>query len=359
MGRSSEAPGTTALLPAESGIPTGPPSVTRASDRRGALASGRRLCAGAVRLARLAVVLWLASVLTFLLSAFLPGDPAVAILGPDRGPEEYARVNQELGVDEPLVTRYWEWLTSVVHGDLGTSLVPPNLAVTERLGHALPVSIELAVLGMLVALMLSVPLAMLCAHAPGSRLDRLVTAGALGMISMPQFLLGMLLILLFVSELGVLPRFGWVPLGEGGPIEHLRHTVLPVATIAAVEVATFTRLLRADLIQTLASDFIRSARMRGLHPTRIMLRHALRPSSFTLITLAGINLGSLIGSTVVIERVFGLPGVGTLLVDGATTGDLPVVQGVVLVVATAYVLINSGIDLLYRWLDPRIRRPSR
>jgi peptide/nickel transport system permease protein len=324
-------------------------------DRAGG--GARRLVVrGAGRLAELVAVVLLASVFTFLLASLLPGDPAVAILGPDRAPEDYARVRTELGLDEPVVSRYLDWLGGAVQGDLGRSLLPPHSEVTDRLAAALPVSLELAVLAIGVSVLVAVPLAMWCAHKPGGRVDRWVSAGAFAALSLPQFLVGLLLILVLVKGLGWFPRSDWSRLTDAGLGENLRHAALPVVTIALGEIAIFTRLLRADLVRTLGTDYVRAARARGLSPTRVLARHALRPSSFSFVTLAGVNLGRLIGSTVIVERVFGLPGVGSLLVSAATQGDVRVVQGVVLVVAVIYVAVNGGIDLLYGWLDPRIRR---
>ncbi len=329
-------------------------------NRRPGGGSRRRLAVrGAGHAAQLAVVVLLASVLTFLLASLLPGDPAVAILGPDRAPEDYARVRDELGLDDPLPARYLDWLGDAVTGDLGRSVVPPNAEVSDRLGSALPVSVELALLAIGLSVLIAVPLAMWCAHKPGGRADRWVSAGAFASLSLPQFLVGLLLILVMVKNLDWFPRSEWSRLTEDGVAENLRHAFLPVLTVALGEIAIFTRLLRADLVRTLGTDFVRAARARGLSPTRVMVRHALRPSSFSFVTLAGVNLGRLIGSTVIVERVFGLPGIGSLLVAAATQGDVRVVQGVVLVVAVIYVVVNGGIDLLYGWLDPRIRRGAR
>jgi peptide/nickel transport system permease protein len=212
------------------------------------------------------------------------------------------------------------------------------------------------VLAIGVSVLVAVPLAMWCAHKPGGRADRWVSAGAFAALSLPQFLVGLLLILVLVKGLGWFPRSDWSRLTDAGLGQNLRHAALPVVTIALGEIAIFTRLLRADLVRTLGTDYVRAARARGLSPARVLARHALRPSSFSFVTLAGVNLGRLIGSTVIVERVFGLPGVGSLLVNAATQGDVRVVQGVVLVVAVLYVAVNGGIDLLYGWLDPRIRR---
>ena len=305
----------------------------------------------------LLLVLFLASVATFALVSLLPGDPAVHILGDQAAPERYAEVRQELGLNDPLIPRYFKWLGNVLQGDLGKSVIPPKPGVWEQIVAALPVSLQLAVMGIVVSIVVSIPIALLAAHKPGGRFDRWSSAGAFAGLSLPSFLVGLLLILLFVRQLGWLPRSEWSRLtAKAGYWENIRHAIMPVVTIAVSEIAVFSRLLRDDLVRTLDSEFIASARTRGLSPTRVMVRHALRPSSFSFVTLAGVNFGRLIGSTVIVETLFTLPGLGTLLVRSASKGDITTVQGVVIVVAVLYVLVNLGVDLLYTWLDPRLRR---
>lgn len=316
--------------------------------------TGRRLLGS---LASLVLVLFLAGTATFFLTSLLPGDPAVAILGEGQPPERYGEVRQELGLNDPLATRYVHWLGRAVHGDLGRTLVPPRTDVSDRIASSLPVSLQLAVMAIGLSVVISLPLAMWSAQKPGGRVDRWVSAASFGALSVPSFLAGMLLILVFVRSLDVFPRAEWARLtGPGGLSANLRYAFLPVVTIALAEVAVFTRLLRDDLVSTLDSEFVAAARARGLSPNRVMLRHALRPSSFSFVTLAGVNLGRLIGSSVIVESVFALPGLGSLIVKGATQGDVTLVQGVVLVVALLYVIVNAVVDIGYAWLDPRIRR---
>lgn len=305
----------------------------------------------------LVLVLLLASIAAFALVSMLPGDPVTHIVGDQATPERYAEVRDQLGLNDPVVPRYFKWLGNLLHGDLGSSVVPPKVGVWQQITAALPVSLQLAIMGMAVALIVSVPVALVAAHRPGGRFDRWSSAGAFAGLSLPSFLVGLLLILFFVRYTGWLPRLSWSRLtAKAGVWENIRHAIMPVLTIAIGEIAVFSRLLRDDLVRTLDSDFIASARTRGLSPTRVMVRHALRPSSFSFVTLAGVSFGRLIGSTVVVETLFGLPGLGTLLVRSASLGDVTTVQGVVVVVATIYVLINAVVDLLYAWLDPRLRR---
>lgn len=307
------------------------------------------------RLAELVVVLALVSFGVFLLVALLPGDPATAILGPGHPASDYAQLRSELGLDHSLFQRYGDWLGHALSGDLGHSIVPPNLGVMTRIGEALPVSLELAGLGMAIALLIAIPLSLVSAYYEGGLIDRIVGAAMFAVLSVPSFLLGLLLIMGVVEHLGWLPRSQWVRLSAslGGNLE---HAILPALVIALPEAALYTRILRNDLVRTLREDYVLAARAKGMPPWRVMLTEALRPSSFSLITILGISIGTLIGSTVIVEYLFSLPGMGTLIVTAASQGDFPMVQGAALVIAAIYVFVNAGIDLAYGYLDPRTRR---
>ena len=307
------------------------------------------------RLGQLVAVLALVSFGVFLLVALLPGDPAAAILGPGHPPEDYAALRSELGLDQPVLQRYAAWLGNALTGDLGHSIVPPHAAVSDRIAAALPVSLELAALGLVIALVVAVPLALVSAYREGGLADRVIGAVVFAVLSIPSFLLGLLLIMLFVDQLGWLPRSQWVRLTDSVS-GNLSHAILPAIVIALPEIALFTRILRNDLVRTLREDYVLAARAKGMGPRHIMMSEALRPSSFSLITVLGISLGTLIGSTVIVEYLFSLPGMGTLVVTAASQGDFPMVQGAALVIATIYVVINAGIDLTYGYLDPRTRR---
>lgn len=308
-----------------------------------------------LKFGELVAVLLVVSIGVFLLVALLPGDPAVVILGEGHPPSAYAETRAQLGLDEPVAQRYLGWLGGALTGDLGDSLVPPQVGVTERVLSALPVSAELAVLGLLIALVLAIPMAMWSAYNQGGRVDRLISATMFGFLSIPSFLAGLLLIMVAVNGLGWFPRAEWVRLSESFT-GNLYHAFLPALTIALMETALFTRVLRNDLVVTLNEDFILAAKAKGMPPVRILVTDALRPSSFSLITLLGLSLGRLIGSTVIVEYLFALPGLGSLVVNAANQGDFPMVQGAVLVIAAIYVLINTLIDLSYGYLDPRTRR---
>ncbi len=310
-----------------------------------------------VRAAELLVVVVLASIVTFLLAGRLPGNPAVEILGPHHSPAQYAAETRRLGLDAPVLSRYWHWLELVIRGHLGTSLVPPRLPVSTMIGSALPISLELCMLALFFALVLSVPAALWAAYRPARAVDRSVGAVSYALLSMPEFLAGLLLILLFVVGFHSLPRIGWSPLtGAGGPAENLTHALLPSLALALPQAALFTQVLRNDLSQTLKEDFVLAARATGERPVRILIQSALRPSLFSVITIAGVSVGYLISGTVVVETLFGLPGLGQMLVTAAGGSDIPVVTAIVVLMAVIYVVANALIDVTYRVLDPRIRR---
>jgi len=307
------------------------------------------------KMIELVVVLFIVSLGTFALVSLIPGDPSVAVLGEGRAPEEYAQVREEMGLDDPFLTRYWGWLSGALQGDLGQSMVPPQGAVTDSIGAALPVSVQLALMGLVIAIVVSVPLAMYSARHQGGWIDRMISAGTFGILSIPSFLAGLLLIMVMVNYLGWFPRSQWVRISEDLG-QNLYHAFLPALTISLLEMAMFTRILRSDLVTTLKENFILVAKAKGMSNARLLFSDALRPSSFSLITMIGVVIGSMIGSTVIVETLFSLPGMGSLIVRAAQQGDIPMVQGAVLVIAAIYVIANGVIDISYGYLDPRSRR---
>ena len=305
------------------------------------------------RLLYLVPVLVAVSLLTFLIASLLPGDLAYVILGDQATPEKVEALRHDMELDQPIWWRYLSWLGHVLQGDFGRSFRTGQTvlqAVTERL----PVSLELMVLAELGALAIGIPLAIACAVRGGSAFDRFMTGSAFGMLSVPAFLSAILLIYLFAVELRWLPATGYVPFGEDA-IGNLGSFLLPALTLALGEWPVLMRVLRSDMIATLQEDYIAMARAKGLKPSRILLVHALKPSSLTLVTVTGINIGRLIGGTVIVESIFALPGIGRLLLGAIFTRDLIILQGVVLFVACGYVLMNFVVDMLYAVLDPRIR----
>jgi len=305
------------------------------------------------RLLYLVPVLVAVSLLTFLIASLLPGDLAYVILGDQATPDKVAALRHDMGLDQPIWWRYLSWLGHVLEGDFGRSF-RTGQTVLQAVSERLPVSLELMFLAELGALAIGVPLAIACAVRSGSAFDRFMTGSAFSMLSVPAFLSAILLIYLFAVELRWLPATGYVPFEED-PVGNLRCFVLPALTLALGEWPVLMRVLRSDMIATLQEDYIAMARAKGLKPSRILLVHALKPSSLTLVTVTGINIGRLIGGTVIVESIFALPGIGRLLLGAIYTRDLVILQGVVLFVACGYVLMNFIVDMLYAVLDPRIR----
>lgn len=305
------------------------------------------------RLVYLLPVLLAVTLLTFLVASLLPGDLASTILGDQATPEKVAALRAQMGLDLPIWQRYGIWLWDVLHGDLGRSFRTGETvwdAVTARL----PVSLELMVITVLLALVIAIPLAIFCAVKSGTAVDRFFTGLAFGKLSLPPFMVAILLIYLFAVELNWLPATGWVPFAED-PVGNLRSFILPAVTLAFAEWPVLMRVLRSDMIATLQEDYIAMAKAKGLRPARILLVHALKPSSLTLVTVAGINIGRLIGGALIVETIFALPGIGRLLVGAIYARDFIILQGVVLFVAAGFVMVNFIVDMLYAVLDPRIR----
>jgi peptide/nickel transport system permease protein len=305
------------------------------------------------RLLYLLPVLLAVTLLTFLIASLLPGDLAITILGDQATPEKVAALRAQMGLDLPLWQRYLLWLWDVLHGDLGRSFRTGE-TVLAAVSDRLPISLELMVLAEVTALLIAIPLAILCAVKNGSATDRFLTGLAFGKLSLPPFMVAILLFYLFAVSLNLLPATGWIPFAED-PIATLRSFVLPALTLAIAEWPVLMRVLRSDMIATLQEDYIAMAKAKGLRPARILLVHALKPSSLTLVTVTGINIGRLIGGTVIVESSFALPGIGRLLVGAIYSRDFIILQGAVLFVAVGFVIVNFVVDLLYAVLDPRIR----
>jgi peptide/nickel transport system permease protein len=292
-------------------------------------------------------------VLTFVLINLLPGDPVVAMLGDQATPAQVAALRAQMGLDQPVLLRYFSWLTSALHGDLSRSLMTRE-PVTEAVMHHLPVSLQLTLMAQAIALLVGVPLGILAAWRRDSALDRWISAGAYGLLSTPVFILAVVLIYCISVRLGWLPATGYTPV-DVDPIANLRSMVLPSIVLAAAPTAIYARLVRSDMIATLQEDFILLAKAQGHSVGYILFRQALRPSILPLITVFGVNTGVLIGGAVIIEYLFALPGMGSLMVDAILNRDYSMLQGVVLCVAVAFCIVNLLVDLAYLLLDPRIR----
>jgi peptide/nickel transport system permease protein len=310
-----------------------------------------------LRVARLIGTLLAVSLLTFSMTLLLPGDPIDAILPPtaERDPETIARIRDELDLDDPLLTRYATWLGDVLQGDLGRSYIDDR-PVAATIAERLPVTAQLASMAVGLAVLAAVPIGVLGAYRQGRTSDQISSAVVQVALSIPNFITGVLLIWLFTVQINLLPSTGWNRIGSDGVIENLRTAILPASALALPQMAIFSRLIRSDMIATLQEDFILSAKAKGLRDGYILFRHALRPSSLSLITIIGINIGALLGGTVVIETLFALPGLGSRLINAINQRDILVIQGITMFIATAYVVINTAVDLLYLVVDPRTRR---
>lgn len=309
------------------------------------------------RLKRLVIVMLAVTVLTFLLVNVLPGDVAYDIAGQDASKAEVEQIRQSLGLDRPVLVRYAEWFINVLRGDWGTSYRTGE-PVWQAIMSRFPVSFELMLLAQLVAVVLALPFGIASAWRPGSRLDRAIGTIAFASVSLPTFMMAILLIFLFSLQLGWLPATGYQPLSAGLKA-NLVPMILPALSLGLVEWTILMRTLRAEMIGVLQEDYIALARAKGLGDARILLVHALRPSSFSLVTLLGLQVGRLIGGAIIIEQLFGIPGVGRLLVNAVYARDFIVIQGCVTFMALAYVTVNFLVDVAYAWLDPRIRLEGR
>jgi len=284
----------------------------------------------------------------------LPGDTASVLLGTNATPESLHELTTKLHLNQPFLVRYWHWLVGLFHGDLGRSLAN-NQTVSSILSRDLPVTFELLAYAFIVAIVVSVPVALVAARRPGGLLDRAITFVAMGGLSMAPFVLGILLILVFADFWSLFPAVGWVPISKGLG-SNLHSLTLPACALGLPIACFYTRLLRADIVEQMQrEEYIVAARAKGLKGSAILIRHALRNSLLGLITVIGLNVGALIGGTVLIESIFSLPGIGNQMLSAIQQRDVPIVEGVLLVFAIIVVLSNLVTDLLLGVLDPRIR----
>ncbi|MBV8592700.1 MAG: ABC transporter permease, partial [Caulobacteraceae bacterium] len=288
------------------------------------------------RLLRLVPVLLVVSATAFLLLNLLPGDVSTALLGGNATPAAVAQVRADLGLDRPIYLRYASWLASALAGDLGRSYIT-GIPVLQQILERLPVTLELMALSIGFALSLALVTAIAASFRPGGAIDRILGAAALMLLGMPAFITAIILMFVFALTLRWLPSTGFEPVaaGLGG---NLAHMALPALAIGLTEWPPLHGVLRADLLQTLSQDFIALAKAKGLAPLEILVRHALRPSSFTLVTVLGLQVGAAIAGALVAETIFALPGVGRLLTGAVYNRDLMIVQGAVAVISVGYVL---------------------
>jgi peptide/nickel transport system permease protein len=305
------------------------------------------------RLVQIIPVLFGVLVAVFLMLKLTPGDPATAILGVQATPEELARVRHAMGLDRPWYVQFFMWLGNALQGDLGQSYISKK-PVSELILTRLPITIELTIFAMLLAALVGIPAGIISAARRYSLLDYSITSLALFGVSMPSFWFAILLILLFSLYLGWLPASGYFPLSRG-LVPHLKSLLMPSLSLGLFLVGALVRFSRASMVETLVQDYIRTATAKGLARRVVILRHALKNALIPTVTVLGIQFGALLGGAVITEQVFAFPGVGTMLLTAVNQRDYPVVQGVTLVIALLFTLTNLAVDVLYTWLNPRIR----
>lgn len=330
------------------------------------------------RFLQLAVVLLLVTFFTFSLVRLLPGDPAKTII-PFGTDQQRAQLNKDLGLDKPFFQQYINYLgvpviksddtTGLLQGDLGRKY-STNQPVSELLNQSLPISLQLVLYAQILALAIAIPLGVLAAYRSGTRTDRTINTTAFAFLAIPNFVLALVLSYFVGARLQWLPTAGYEPgwldqffdstrtstIFEPWTDNHFRYMILPVITLAVGQVAIYMRLLRSDMIATLQENFITMAKAKGVPNRRILFRHALRPSSLTLLTVAGLNVGTLIGGAIVVEVIFGVPGMGEKIFTAISAREYVELQSYILVIAFVFVMINFIVDFLYIVLDPRIRR---
>jgi len=313
-----------------------------------------RLIAG--RMVRLVATLLFVTFVTFMATSLLPGDPVNALIPIEaqQDREFVEQLREEWGFNDPLPVRYGRWLGDAVRGDLGNSYVTGR-PIIDEITPRLPVTGELMVVTVLLGILIGVPLGLLSGYREGSRADKAVSAFAQIGLSIPNFVLGLMLIYVFAIRLRWLPATGWTRISDS-VTGNLKTVAMPAIALAVAEVAVYLRVLRSDIIITLKENYILSARAKGLTDRFILFRHALRPSSLTLTTLIGLNIAGLITGTIVVEQLFAIPGLGRRLFSAVFQRDYMMVQGLTVLLAAAYVIINATVDFVYMAIDPRIRR---
>lgn len=305
------------------------------------------------RLMHMLLVMWMVATLVFFIFRILPGDPAQMILGLEPSKASLEAVRATMGLDRPLLVQYGDWLLRAVQGDLGRSTTQGNMPVSTLVFPALGRTLELAFLGLIIGLLISVPVGVLAARRVGTWVDQVARLFALAGYSMPSYWLAILLMLLFSYRYGVLPAGGYINPGDS-LLQHVRHLVLPVVTVGVVTAAVLTRFMRAGMLEVLRLDYVRTAKAKGLAQARVVYGHALRNALLPFVTVVGVNFGALVGGMVVTEQVFAWPGLGWLIIQSITVRSYAVVQGAVLMTAAVFVLVNLIVDVLYAFIDPRI-----
>ena len=298
-------------------------------------------------------VIGMVAFFVFALLYLTPGDPAAVIAGDIATVADIERIRHQLGLDQPMLTRFWSWASAVLHGDLGISIFT-NLPVTQLIGQRVEPTLSLALCTLIVAVLVAVPMGVIAAWKVGRLIDRLVMLFSVAGFSLPVFVLAYLLIYAFAIDLDWLPVQGYTPLREG-LWPWLRHLILPSIALGTIYIALIARITRATMLEVLAQDYVRTAHAKGLAPVAVLMRHALKNAAVPIVTIIGIGIALLISGVVVTESVFAIPGIGRLTVDAIIRRDYPIIQGVILIFSAIYVLVNLAVDLSYRLFDPRIQ----
>ena len=305
------------------------------------------------RLFHMAIVMWLVATLVFFIFRILPGDPAQLVLGLEPSRASLEALREQMGLNRPLFVQYTDWLWRAVQGDLGLSISQGNRPVASLIFPALWRTLELATIGIVIGLIVSIPLGILAARRAGTWVDQLTRLFALAGYSLPSYWLGILLMLAFSYQWNLFPAGGYVAPNEDFG-RHLSHLVLPSITVGVVMSAVLTRFMRSGMLEVLRLDYVRTAHAKGLSAFSVVYRHALRNAMIPFITVVGINFGALTGGMVVTEQVFAWPGLGWLIIQSITVRSYAVVQAAVLITAVLFVTINLVVDLLYAFIDPRV-----
>jgi len=297
------------------------------------------------------------SVLVFLIIRLVPGDPVLAVLGLNATPDLIAKLREDLNLNDPIYVQYVNWLAGVLHGDFGLDYRSDE-PIGGMLLDRLPVTLELTAIALVLAIVAAIPLGVVAAVRRGKLPDKATQGISLVGISVPDFWLGIMLILVFSLQLGLLPSSGFVPFRED-PVENIRHMILPASALAAGLAAVLIRVTRAAMLDVLHEDYIRFTRAKGVSERTVIFKHALRNASIPIVTVVGLQCGYLLGGAIVIETVFALPGVGRLVLDSVLQRNYPVVQASVLMVGLMFVLTNLAADLLYAVLNPKLRTAAQ
>ena len=306
------------------------------------------------RLIHAVFVIWGCATLVFFLLRMIPGDPVIQMLGPEYTPEAAVALRHKLGLDEPLFTQYLRWMSNVARGDLGGSIASGE-TVADAIKAGIPKTASLTLVSFLIALVIALPAGVIAALQRNKPVDYVASFIAFIGVSMPSFWFGIILILVFAVHLKWLPAIGYAEIADKGFGEWLKRLILPGLAIGAGYAAILMRFVRAGLLEVLSSDYVRTARAKGARERTVIVRHALRNALIPVVTVAGIQLALLLSGTVVIETVFSIRGLGRILVGAIFDRDYPIVQGVILLISVVFVLANLVVDVLYPFLDPRIR----